>query len=149
MPHQCHVRVGDTTEKHPALPSSFPHCINKITPEPPLLQANNPSPLSLSLLKKSSRSLITNRTLHLTLCSTSLLYWEAQNWTLQMQPHQRVESTSFKQLATLFLTQPRRLSATLAMAVHYWHTDDCNQYIKLLLCRAVSQLVSPPMLFHP
>lgn len=31
-------------------------------------------------------------TLHLTLCSISLLYWEAQNWTHQMQPHQRWES---------------------------------------------------------
>lgn len=34
VPHQCHVRVGDTTEKQLALPSSFPHCINKISPEP-------------------------------------------------------------------------------------------------------------------
>lgn len=118
--------MGGNTEKHLVLPSSFPRCINKITPKPSLLQANSSSPLSLSLPKKSSRPSITDMTLHLTLCSISLLCWEVQNLTLHMQPHQCwAESTSFKQLAAVLLTQPRRLPAAFAMAVHYWHTDCC------------------------
>lgn len=44
-----------------------------------------------------------------------------------MQPHQCwAESTPFNQLATIFLKQPRRLSAIFAMAVYYWHTDGCQ-----------------------
>lgn len=141
--------MGGNIEKHLALSSSFPCCINKIAPEPSLLQADSPSPLGLSLLKESSRSSITDMTLHLTFCSISLLCWEAQNLTLQMQPHQCwAESTSFTQLAAAVLRQPRRLSAAFAMAVHYWHIV-AHQYTKLLLCTAVSQLVTPPVLLHP
>lgn len=88
MPYQCHVRVGDNTDKHLFLPSSFPHCIKKSLLN--LLFSRLIVP-ALSAPQKSSRSLITNMTLHLTLCSIALLYWEAQNWTLQMQPHQRGE----------------------------------------------------------
>lgn len=89
-------------------------------------------------------------TLHLTLYSISPLYWEAQNWTLQLQPHQCwVEGTSFNQLPTLPNVAQKAvcyLCHGTALLAHRWLTIKCT---KLLLCRAVSQLVSLQCYFIP